>query len=123
MARASRRLIVLGGVALLASGCATRPRLLVSAQTWPELEPLMAVTAGHAGLTIRMASRGCTVRGDVVFRVDRSRDRAVIAFARRRLETCRPGEAGFVDLTFSYDELGIRRGERIGVANPVSPSA
>ena len=119
----SRRSLLVCGVALLASGCATRPHLLVSQQTWPELEPLMAVTAGREGLTIRMASRGCTVRGDVVFRVDRTRDRAVIAFARRRLETCRPGEAGFVDLSFSYEELGIRRGERIGVANPISPSA
>lgn len=119
----SRRSLLVCGAALLATGCATRPRLLASEQIWPELETLLAVTAGREGLTVRVASRGCATRADVVFRVDRSDGRAVVAFARRRLETCPPAEAGFVDLVFSYDELGVRRGERIVVANPVSPSA
>ena len=82
----------------------------------------MGVTTGRHGLTLHMASQGCATRADVVFRLDRSSGGAVIAFARRRLETCRLGEPGTVDLMFSYDELGLRPGERFVVANPITPS-
>lgn len=92
--------------------------LVASDQAWPELESLLDVATTREGLTIRVASKGCAVRGDFVFRVDRAGGRAVVAFARRRLETCRFGETGTADLVFSYEELGIRRGERIVIANP-----
>lgn len=109
------------GAALALSGCATAPLLVAAApgETWPELEPLLAVSAGREALTIRVTTKGCASRSDFVFRVDRSRGRAVVAFARRRLETCK-GPMGRMDLTFGYDELGLRRGERIVIANPVS---
>jgi hypothetical protein len=113
----SRRYLLVSSLALIAAGCATRPSLMTSDQSWPELEAV-GVTAAREGLTVRLASRGCTVRADIVFRVDRSGGGTVLAFARRRLETCRFGEAGVVDLVFSYDELGLRRGERFEVANP-----
>ncbi len=113
----SRRSLLVSGLALSAAGCATRPSLLVSDETWPELEPL-GVTAGREGLSLRLASKGCTVKADIVFRVDRVAGGTVLAFARRRVETCRSGEAGTVDLAFSYEALGLRRGERFKVANP-----
>jgi hypothetical protein len=78
---------------------------------------LLAVDAGADGLTIRVRSTGCAAKADFVFRVDREAGHAVVAFARRRLETCR-GRPGVTDLTFSYDELGIARGERFVIANP-----
>ena len=115
----SRRSLLTTGLALVVGACATRPSLIVSSpdQAWPELEP-MAVTAGRDGLTVRMASKGCAAKADVVFRVDRTAGKAVVAFARRRLETCRFGEVGTADLAFSYEELGLKRGERVVVANP-----
>lgn len=113
----SRRFILACGAALLAAGCATTPRLTASDETWPELEPV-GVTAGREGLMVRVASKGCAAKADFVFRVDRARGRAVVAFARRRLELCPLGEAGTTDLLFSYAELGLRRGERVVVANP-----
>ena len=82
----------------------------------------MAVTATREGLTLRVASVGCAAKADFVFRLDRTDGKTVIAFARRRLETCRFGVPGTVDLAFSYEELGLRRGERYRVANP-SPSS
>ncbi|WP_236632144.1 hypothetical protein [Caulobacter sp. BP25] len=113
---------MLAGAALVLAGCATTPRL-IAGETWPELEPLLAVSLGRHGLTIRIQSRGCADRANMVFRVDRKDGRAVVAFARRRLETCK-GPKGWADFTFSYEELGLRRGERIVIANPViSPSA
>lgn len=113
----SRRSLLVSGLALIVAGCATRPSLIVSDGVWPELEPV-GVTAGREGLSLRLASRGCTLKVDIVFRVDRSEGRAVLAFARRRLETCRFGDVGAVDLAFSYAELGLGRGERFEVANP-----
>ncbi len=113
---------MLAGAASILAGCATTPRL-VAGETWPELEPLLAVSLRRQGVTIRIESRGCADRANMVFRVDRKDGRAVVAFARRRLETCK-GPKGWADLTFSYAELGLKRGERIVIANPVvSPSA
>ena len=105
------------GATLALAGCATTPRL-VSTETWPELEPLLAVSLERHGVTIRMESRGCADRANMVFRVDREQGRAVVAFARRRLETCK-GPKAWADMTFSYEELGLKRGERIVIANPV----
>ena len=120
----SRRGFVLAGAALGLAGCATMPVLMAAApgETFPELEPLLAVEARADALVVRVRSKGCAAKADFVFRVDRQRGRAVVAFARRRLETCK-GPAGTAELRFGYDELGLRRGERVVVANPVSPSA
>jgi hypothetical protein len=113
---------LLAGAALVLAGCATTPRL-VPGETWPELEPLLAVSLERRAVTVRIESRGCADRANMVFRVDRKDGRAVVAFARRRLETCK-GPRGWTDMTFSYEELGLKRGERIVIANPVlSPSA
>ncbi|MET3666308.1 hypothetical protein [Caulobacter sp. 1776] len=112
---------MLAGAALSLTGCATTPRLLTAApgETWPELEPLLAVEAGTETLKIRVTSKGCAAKADFVFRVDRQAGHAVVAFARRRLETCR-GPASAADLVFRYEELGLTRGERIVIANPVA---
>ena len=113
----TRRSLLVSGAALLAAGCATRPSLVVSDQSWRELEAVR-VTAGRDELTLRVASKGCAAKADFVFHVDRTGRTVVLAFARRRLETCRFGAAAEVDLVFSYDELGLKRGERFAVANP-----
>ncbi len=113
---------MLVGAALVLTGCETMSRP-VPGETWPELEPLLAVSLGRRAVTIRIESRGCAKRSDIVFRVDRREGRAVVAFARRRLETCK-GPTGVAEMTFSYEELGLMRGERVVIANPVlSPSA
>lgn len=120
----SRRGFVFAGAALGLAGCATTPALMTAApgETWPELEPLLAAKAGTQILTIRVTTRGCAAKADFVFRVDREAGHAVVAFARRRLETCK-GPVGWADLAFSYEELGLARGERIVIANPLTPSA
>lgn len=101
------------------AGCATAPGLVAAApnETWPELEPLRGVEAAADVLTIRVASKGCAAKADFVFRVDRRGDHAVVAFARRRLETCK-GPPTTAVLTFGYAELGLVSGERIVIANP-----
>jgi hypothetical protein len=104
----SRRGFLLAGAALVLTGCATAPTL--------------AAETGGDILTIRVVSKGCAAKADFVFRVERRADHALVAFARRRVETCK-GPAGSAALTFGYAELGLAAGERIVIANPISPSA
>jgi len=116
----SRRGFVLTGTALTLAGCATTPALLAAApgEAFPELEPLLAAHAGPDALTIRVTSKGCATKADFVFRVDRQDGHAVVAFARRRVETCK-GPAGSAELRFTYDELGLTHADRIVIANRV----
>lgn len=118
----SRRGFVFAGAALSLTGCATTPGRVAAqpGETWPELEPLLAAATSGDVVTIRMASKGCTDKADIVFWVERWDDHAVVAFARRRLETCR-GARGSATLTFSYAELGLAPGKRVVFANPPSP--
>ena len=83
------------------------------------LSELEEVDARAHALAIRVRSQGCASKADFAFRTDRERGRAVVAFARRRLETCR-GERGEATLSFSYAELGVSAWDRIVVANPVA---
>ena len=117
---------MLAGSAAALAGCATtaRPVLLPAApdETWAELEPLAIVETGADSLTIGVRSEGCAAKTDFVFRVDRRAGHAVVAFARRRVETCK-GPVGRVNLRFGYDELGLQPGEPVVIANPLIPSA
>lgn len=118
----SRRGILLAGAAVSLAACATAPRLILAGDDrYPELEPLLSVDARAHTLTIRVRSQGCVTKADFVFRVDREVARAVVAFARRRLETCR-GDRGEATLSFSYAELGLSARDRIVVANPIAPT-
>lgn len=112
---------MIAGAALALSGCATTPGLLAASpgETFPELESLIAAETSADGLTVRVTSKGCAAKADFVFRVDRKPGHAVVAFARRRLETCK-GPPGAVDLIFSYAELGLTPNDRIAIANPMS---
>ncbi len=108
---------VLAGL-LGVAGCATLPppRLAVRQDAvFEELEPLYLVHAGRDGLTIRVASRGCTDKADFTFY--READR--LAFARKALDVCRSA-GGQVDLTFSWAELGLRPGAEVRLLNPLA---
>ncbi len=115
---------MLAGSAVVLAGCATaaRPVLLPAApdEIWAELELVAIIESGPDALTIGVRSRGCAAKADFVFRVDRRGGHAVVAFARRRVETCK-GPLGQASLRFGYDELGLHPGEPVVIANPISP--
>lgn len=117
----NRRWVVLGllGVA----GCATTPplpppRLLPAGETLGELEPLVLAWPGPEGLTIRVASKGCTAKPDWTFYVERKGSAATLAFGRRRVDACR-SSGGQVDIAFTWAELGLPRGSEVRLLNPV----
>ena len=113
-----RRRFALAFLAL--GGCAT-----VGAPTAPpgpleELEPLLAARTGADGVTIRVASGGCTARPDFAFYVERRAGAVTVAFARKHVDACRtPGTA---EIAFTWAELGLPPGTSVFVLNPIGAS-
>jgi len=118
----NRRHLILGSGALTLSGCMTRPSpvpiAIVPGAGPGELEAIYAATATRQGLTIRAPSNGCTTKADFAFFVERKGGSTTVAFARKRIDTCRTVMAGHVDLEFSLQELGIAPDTPVFVLNP-----
>jgi hypothetical protein len=85
----------------------------------PELEAIRSVIVGRRGLTIRVASHGCTRRADFAFFVERKAGVTTLAFGRKRIETCGRGRAGETALDFSFKDLGVDPDEPVVVLNPL----
>lgn len=117
-----RRFVILAGLALLA-GCANAPPPIVAPapSALGELEPLYSASAGANGLTIRVASNGCTKRDDFAFFVERKGDAVTLAFGRKRLDPCKSFAMGHSDLVFTYEDLGVTRETPLFVLNPFYP--
>lgn len=116
----NRRLFVFAALAL--AGCATSapPRLAPADVALAELEPLYAAQARSEALAIQVASNGCTAKADFAFYVERRGRVVTLAFARKRLDTCKSFAMGKTELTFSWAELGVPRGEQVFLLNPVT---
>ncbi len=118
-----RRGMLAAGLFLALGGCATRSgvTLVAGERNAPaELETLGGVEADATGLTLRVASTGCTSRDDFTFYVDRSGAQPAVAFARRRLDLCRRARTTTA-VRFSYQDLGVPGHGRLAVLNPVGP--
>ncbi|MGZ6015968.1 MAG: hypothetical protein ACXWKO_14220 [Phenylobacterium sp.] len=87
-----------------------------------ELEPLIAAGTGPDGLTIRLASGGCTAQPDVAYYVERRAGTVSVAFARKHVDICKtaPGE---VEIVFSWADLGLEPGSPVFILNPIAPLA
>ncbi|MBL8774241.1 MAG: hypothetical protein JNK30_22825 [Phenylobacterium sp.] len=114
-----RRLFLLAALAL--TGCATGGVRVVAPANpaLAELEPLYAAVAGKDGLTISVASNGCTAKADFAFYVERKGDALTVAFGRRRIDACRTVVMGRTDLTFTWAELGVPPRTPVFLLNPL----
>lgn len=83
----------------------------------PAIEPVYGVTASGAGVTVRMASNGCTRKSDLTVALSKGQPRPILLVARRRPDACKtPGQ---VEVTYSWDELGLKPGQAFSFANPL----
>ena len=112
-----RRAFVLAFLSL--GGCATLGAPAEPRGPLAELEPLLTVRRGADGLTIRVASAGCSARGDFAFYVERRGGTAEVAFARKQVETCK-GPRGGADITFTWADLGLAPKTPVFVLNPIT---
>lgn len=115
----NRRIFLLAAAAL--SGCATAspPHLSPAASALSELEALYRADAGRDGLTISVASNGCTAKADFTFYVERSGAAQTLSFARKRLDTCKSFAQGRTDLVFTWAELGVAPRTPVFLLNPL----
>jgi hypothetical protein len=117
-----RRRLLAAGLFLALGGCVGRGgvTLVAGGRNGPaELEALSAVEVDATGLTLRVASTGCTTREDFTFYVDRSGPQPAVAFARKRLDLCKRAPTTAA-VRFSYQELGLPGQGRLAVLNPVA---
>jgi hypothetical protein len=119
----TRRLVLTAAALALLAGCATTPPTIIAPAAAPfqELEPLYGVEAGRAGVTIRVASNGCTAKADFAHFVERREGAVTLAFGRKRLDTCKSFAMGQASVTFSYEELGLTPGAPAFLLNPLIP--
>ena len=113
-----RRLFLTALLAL--GGCASLPAPKpLPSPPYAELEPVFGASAGREGLTLRVASNGCTAKPDFTFYVERRGQAVQIAFARRRIDTCKSFAQGKTELTFSWAELGLDAAAPVFLLNPL----
>jgi hypothetical protein len=116
----NRRLFLAAALAL--AGCATvpPPRALTPAETaLGELEPLYAATAGREAIVISVPSNGCTAKADFAFYVERRGQAVTLAFARKRLDSCKSFAMGRTELSFTWAELGLAPRTPVFLLNPL----
>lgn len=84
-----------------------------------ELEPLYRADAGRDALTISVPSNGCTAKADFVFHLERRGEAVTLAFARKRLDTCKSFAMGKTELAFTWAELGVEPRTPVFLLNPL----
>lgn len=83
----------------------------------PAIEPVYGVSANGAGVTVRMASGGCTHKSDLTVALSKG-PRPMLLIARKHPDACRtPGRA---DIVFTWEELGLKPGQAFSFANPLT---
>ncbi|WP_343163126.1 hypothetical protein [Hyphobacterium vulgare] len=115
-------LIAASAAALAACSTVQRLPLVPGGNDEPETQIETVLGSRFIGddiLVVRVASNGCTQKGD--FRVDVSRrDNAYsILLERVREDYCRALMPNGVEIAFGFEELGVPQGAAVTVANPV----
>lgn len=85
------------------------------------LPDLKSVDIGETDVTIRMPSNGCTNKDTVEASVDQDgKNEYEVAFDRIKDDNCRAYFPNGIELTWSYDELGIPEGTYVRVLNDIA---
>ncbi|MDI6623756.1 MAG: hypothetical protein QME55_03425 [Brevundimonas sp.] len=122
-----KRTVTLAGTMTLAvalSGCA-----LVDRWTGREAAPMLADSPGqiepvHAAAIVQdqavfwVSSNGCTQKADLLPVVRRQGDASVITLRRLKEDRCLEPRAQGVEMSWTFQEMGLAPGSRVSVENP-----
>lgn len=85
------------------------------------LEDLRAVDIGEDSVTIRIDSNGCTNKETVDVDVDQDgRNEYELAFERTKKDHCRAYFPNGIELTWTFEEIGVPEGAYVRVLNDVA---
>ena len=84
----------------------------------PPIEPVYGVSVAKAGVTVRLASNGCTKKADLTTAVSTSPPRPLVLIARKHADACK-GAPAAVEIVWSYEDLGLKPGQAFSLANPL----
>jgi hypothetical protein len=114
-----RRTFLMAALAL--AGCASAGvRVSPAPRPLAELEPVYRADAGREALVISVASSGCTQKADFTFHLETRGPATTLAFARKRLDTCKSFAMGRTELTFTWAELGVPARTQVFLLNPLT---
>jgi len=83
-----------------------------------QMEPVHAAVIAHDQALFRVTSNGCTAKADLTPIVRQVRDEAVITVRRIKEDRCQRPVAEGLEVTWTFEELGLAPGARVSVENP-----
>ncbi len=124
--RGMKSIASLAGATLLAislSACAltnpfTRGDQVAQAAMPGQMEPVHAAVIAHDQALFRVTSNGCTAKADLTPVVRQARNEAVITLRRIKEDRCQRPVADGLEITWTFEELGLAPGARVSVENP-----
>lgn len=118
------RLLMVGAAAVSLAACSTVQR--IPGVPGGDREPESAIETvlgsrmiGDDILVVRVASNGCTQKGDFTVQVRRRDGAYNVMLERTREDYCRALLPNGVEIAFGFEELGVPQGATVRVANPV----
>lgn len=116
----------LAGATLLAinlSACAltnpfTRADQGTQAAMPGQMEPVHAAVIAHDQALFRVTSNGCTAKADLTPVVRQARNEAIITLRRIKEDRCQQPVADGLEVSWTFEELGLAPGARVSVENP-----
>jgi hypothetical protein len=105
-------------VAVIASVLLAAPAL-ASGQTPDGPMTLYGVTTDPAGVTFRAPMSRCAMRADYTVAVLKRDAAPMLLISPRRSGQCPQSGAGHVDLTYSFEDLGLKPGQPFVLGNPL----
>jgi len=124
-----RRRIAVGVMAgaLMLAGCSTvRGWIGSDDQALPGvIESVHAAAVANDVAVFRVSSNGCTGKGDLQPVVRRGLGYTLLQLRRVKEDSCRQPQPQGVELRWTFEELGLRAGQRVTIENPyqITPTA
>ena len=83
-----------------------------------QMEPVHAAVIAHDQAVFHVTSNGCTAKADLTPVVRQARGEAVITLRRIKEDRCLNPVADGLEISWTFEELGLAPGARVSVENP-----